>query len=231
MNTVTGEVTAVHAPTTAEALQTAGIDIGNAEILSEYRKFDRFESTLIRSINYLTTTEGEYIIEITNGTVSYVHAAPYHLPVPSIADILASFDAMRRTLQIHNPLAIEHNENARIDGRDYLYSYSLGRNYDAFLYAIGQRLTADCAEELLHESGILRAEDGRLLHSGSPRIAWLELDMSLADISQETDGVFLVKIPERRGADMPILRWHAFRYVYEDGAWRWDFDMDTEIES
>ncbi|MBQ2709252.1 MAG: hypothetical protein IJF67_13375 [Clostridia bacterium] len=231
MNAVTGEVTAVHAPTTAEALQTAGIDIGDAEILAEYRKFDRFGSTLIRSLNYLTTTEGEYIIEITNGTVSYVHAAPYHLPVPSIADILASFNAMRRTLQIHDPLAIEHNENARIDGRDYLYSYSLGRNYDAFLYAIGQRLTADCAEELLHESGILRAEDGRLLHCGEPRIAWRELDMSLADISQETDGVFLVKIPERRGADMPILRWHAFRYVYEDGAWRWDFDMETEIQS
>jgi len=47
----------------------------------------------------------------------------------------------------------------------------------------------------------------------------------------QPDGSYRVDVPERLDRVSPILRWHAFRYVYENGAWRWDFAANTEIQS
>lgn len=228
VDTTSGEITEVHAPSTVEALAAAGFDTGDAQVLSQYRYFDRYSNTSVCSMHLLTTTEGEYSVYVENGEVTSAAASPFEFPIPDHDSILRSFAAMRNSLCTYGEHAVEHNEVECIGGEYYYYSYRLSRDYDAFAYALGQRLTTACAERILDGVSYRRAQDGRLLHRGNHAVSRLNLDITLAEITHEPDGAFLMKLPER-GPDNLIVGWHAFRYVYEDSAWRWDFDKDTAI--
>ena len=229
-DTITGEIEEIHAPEPEEILQSAGIADDSA-ILSHYRYFHNFGRDYRYSIHYITTADCQYIVYNDNGSIKTEQYPFMQDTAPTEESIRTSFKAMQRTLQTGDYLAVEHEEMERIGGALYFYSYRLSRDYDTFAYALSKRLTAAWADEVLQDAiaadspRYQRGSDGRLLYRGNhPAVSHL-YDIGNAVITPESDGSYRVDVPARLDRVSPILYWHTFRYVYENGAWRWDFDL------
>ncbi|MBE6612425.1 MAG: hypothetical protein E7632_08030 [Ruminococcaceae bacterium] len=226
-DTITGEISEIHAPEPSETLRLAGIsDAG--EILSHYRHFHNFARDYRYSIHYITTADCQYVVEIVNGAASVMIYPFASDAAPTEEDIRASFTAMQYTLQTGSFLTVEHEELERIDGTMYFYSYRLSRDYITFSYALSQRLTAECAAAVLHgtladgSQRYLRGDDGRLLHAGNHPAVSQHYDIADARITKESDTAYTVEVPLRHDVHSPVIGYHTFRYIYENGGWRWE---------
>lgn len=225
----------VHAPDPLEVLRLAGYDIQEEEVLSQYSNFYQYDSDTKRITSYVTTKDYRYSIRHRDGETA-ISASKLTLDAqPDEEAIRSSFDGMIAMLRLGSDLVVDYMHQMEfIDGTVYYQNYNYVRTWDSFAHTCRSRLTAECADALLNSVNtngsrvFLQREDGLLLYSSTPSIArggLLFFDTDSAIIMPLENGGCSFLVPRTIDRNTEPDSWHYFELLYEDGCWRWQFDI------